>query len=83
MFFFKFQLSICKPPEGRVNTDQPSDKAKIVHMYDIEDLDDKVAFCRCWKSKKVLKTLDLQNKKITLKGLNFLVGPSAKFKLLR
>ena len=39
--------------EGRINTDHELDKAKVVHSYDIEDLDSKVAYCRCWKSKKV------------------------------
>ena len=29
------------------------DQEKVVHSYDMEDLADSVAFCRCWRSKKV------------------------------
>uniref|UniRef100_A0A7M5XE22 Iron-binding zinc finger CDGSH type domain-containing protein n=1 Tax=Clytia hemisphaerica TaxID=252671 RepID=A0A7M5XE22_9CNID len=45
-------LSGCSASEGRFNTAHELDKAKVVNSYDIEDLGDKVAFCRCWKSKK-------------------------------
>jgi len=37
---------------GKVNQSIEKDKAKVVNMYDIEDLGDKVSFCRCWRSKK-------------------------------
>ncbi|XP_066921864.1 CDGSH iron-sulfur domain-containing protein 2 homolog [Clytia hemisphaerica] len=46
------KLSGCSASEGRFNTAHELDKAKVVNSYDIEDLGDKVAFCRCWKSKK-------------------------------
>ncbi len=35
-----------------INKSIEKDKAKVAHSFDIEDLPDKVAFCRCWKSKK-------------------------------
>ena len=37
---------------GQVNLSVAKDKAKVVDVVDIEDLDDKNAFCRCWRSKK-------------------------------
>lgn len=36
-----------------INKSIEKDKAKVAHSFDIEDLPDKVAYCRCWKSKKV------------------------------
>eukprot|EP00057_Strongylocentrotus_purpuratus_P004003 XP_003727814.1 PREDICTED: CDGSH iron-sulfur domain-containing protein 2 homolog A isoform X1 [Strongylocentrotus purpuratus] len=36
---------------GQVNQSVEKDKAKVVHAFDIEDLGDKEAFCRCWRSK--------------------------------
>ena len=56
-FFFCYQVAGCTISEGRMNTDHELDKAKVVHSYDIEDLDSKVAYCRCWKSKKVCMSL--------------------------
>lgn len=38
---------------GQVNQSIEKDKAKVVHAFDIEDLGDKEAFCRCWRSKAV------------------------------
>eukprot|EP00794_Sanderia_malayensis_P012957 gene12957-14287_t len=35
-----------------INKSVEKDKAKVAHSFDIEDLGDKVAFCRCWKSRK-------------------------------
>lgn len=40
----------CK--KGRCNTDQRLNDPKIVHSFDIESLDPKNVFCRCWKSSK-------------------------------
>jgi len=39
-------------PKGTVNCDIKKDKDKVVDSFDIEDLDKKTVFCRCWKSKK-------------------------------
>lgn len=39
--------------KGRCNTDIRLSEEKIVHSFDIEDLDSKNVYCRCWKSKKV------------------------------
>ncbi|XP_071808892.1 CDGSH iron-sulfur domain-containing protein 1-like isoform X2 [Asterias amurensis] len=35
-----------------VNRSVMKDQEKVVHSYDMEDLADSVAFCRCWRSKK-------------------------------
>ncbi len=35
-----------------VNQSVMKDQEKVVHSYDMEDLADSVAFCRCWRSKK-------------------------------
>jgi len=40
----------CKKA-GRCNTQVRLNDPKIVHSFDIEDLDDKNVYCRCWKSK--------------------------------
>ncbi len=40
-----------------INKSIEKDKAKVVDCLDIEDLPDKVAYCRCWKSKKVSRSL--------------------------
>ena len=39
-----------------INKSIEKDKAKVAHSFDIEDLPDKVSYCRCWKSKKVRET---------------------------
>ncbi|XP_072038394.1 CDGSH iron-sulfur domain-containing protein 1-like [Amphiura filiformis] len=38
--------------KGQVNQTVQKDTEKVVHSFDIEDLGDKQAFCRCWKSSK-------------------------------
>lgn len=35
-----------------VNPDIKKDVAKVVDTVNIEDLGDKTAYCRCWRSKK-------------------------------
>ncbi|XP_046359402.1 CDGSH iron-sulfur domain-containing protein 2 homolog B-like [Haliotis rufescens] len=35
-----------------VNLKIQKENAKVVNMVDIEDLGDKVSYCRCWRSKK-------------------------------
>ncbi|XP_072369090.1 CDGSH iron-sulfur domain-containing protein 1 [Scyliorhinus torazame] len=37
---------------GRVNKVIKKDVAQVVDSFDIEDLGDKTAFCRCWRSDK-------------------------------
>ncbi|XP_048398997.1 CDGSH iron-sulfur domain-containing protein 1-like [Stegostoma tigrinum] len=37
---------------SRVNRTISKDVAKVVHSFDVEDLGDKTAFCRCWRSSK-------------------------------
>ncbi|XP_047002124.1 CDGSH iron-sulfur domain-containing protein 2 homolog isoform X1 [Schistocerca americana] len=35
-----------------INPDIRKDLAKVADVFDIEDIGDKVSFCRCWRSKK-------------------------------
>jgi len=38
----------------KINPGIKKDVAKVVDTVDIEDITDKAAFCRCWRSKKVI-----------------------------
>ncbi|KAF5900739.1 CDGSH iron-sulfur domain-containing protein 1-like isoform X1, partial [Clarias magur] len=38
--------------EGKVNLEINKDSSKVVHSFDIEDIDKKAVYCRCWRSKK-------------------------------
>ncbi|XP_061092045.1 CDGSH iron-sulfur domain-containing protein 1 [Conger conger] len=38
--------------DDRINKTIDKDVSKVVHNFNVEDLGSKVAFCRCWKSKK-------------------------------
>lgn len=38
---------------GRCNQSVRKHEAKVVDMIDIENIAEKAAFCRCWKSKNV------------------------------
>lgn len=40
-------------PTGRCNFAHKLNEAKVVDAVDIEDIAEKAAFCRCWKSKNV------------------------------
>lgn len=35
-----------------INPDIRKDLDKVADVFDIEDIGDKVSFCRCWRSKK-------------------------------
>ena len=37
-----------------VNKDKQKDKDKVADIVDVEDMGEKTAYCRCWKSKKVI-----------------------------
>ena len=41
------------PKASFVNKDIQKDKDKVANVIDVEDLGEKTAYCRCWKSKKV------------------------------
>ena len=41
-----------KKPRPHVNKKIKKDEKKVVNTFDIEDIGDKKAFCRCWKSSK-------------------------------
>jgi CDGSH-type Zn-finger protein len=41
-----------RPKIGLVNPNIEKDSKKVVNSMDIEDIGDKIAFCRCWRSKK-------------------------------
>merc|ERR1711962_1736772 len=47
----KFQSS-SSSKDTIVNRSIKKDKEKVVDSFDIEDLGDSEAFCRCWRSKK-------------------------------
>ncbi|KAL3876347.1 hypothetical protein ACJMK2_034206 [Sinanodonta woodiana] len=40
------------PEDTKVNRKIQKESSKVVNMVDIEDLGDKVSYCRCWRSKK-------------------------------
>ncbi|KAK7491877.1 hypothetical protein BaRGS_00016896 [Batillaria attramentaria] len=42
----------AKPKDVPVNMKIQKESAKVVNMVDIEDLGDKISYCRCWRSKK-------------------------------
>ena len=44
-----------KPPPKKspVNLKIQKESAKVVNIVDLEDLADKVTYCRCWRSKRV------------------------------
>ena len=41
------------PKNTKCNLRIQKESSKVVNMVDIEDLADKVSYCRCWRSKKV------------------------------
>lgn len=40
-------------PSVRCNLRHKLDEAKVVDTVDVEDIAEKAAFCRCWKTKNV------------------------------
>lgn len=50
-----YRKVISKGNPDVINKSIEKETAKIAHSFDIEDLPDKVAYCRCWRSKKVRK----------------------------
>lgn len=54
---YTLYLAYCpaarKPPSSRCNNKIRMHEAKVVDMVDVEDIAEKAAFCRCWKSKNV------------------------------
>ena len=49
-------LAFKPPPKVKdvpVNMKIQRENPKVVNMVDIEDLGDKISYCRCWRSKKV------------------------------
>lgn len=53
MYYKYMQFSVQKSPKTVLNPDIEKEKEKVVHSFDIEDIGEKAAFCRCWRSKKV------------------------------
>jgi len=43
-----------KKPRPHINKKVKKDEKKVVDSFDIEDIGEKKAFCRCWKSAKVM-----------------------------
>ena len=50
--FVVIKSLLCKNEDRCCNKMIKKNQAKVVCSFDIEDLPDKVAFCRCWQSKK-------------------------------
>jgi len=48
-YYEKFFLP---PPEHRFNKEYRLDLEKVYDIVDVEDLGEKTAFCRCWRSKQ-------------------------------
>ena len=48
-----YRKVIGKGNPNLINKSIKKDTAKVADSFDIEDLPDKVAYCRCWRSKKV------------------------------
>ena len=48
-----FRKVVSKGNPNTINKSVKKDTAKVVDCFDIEDLPDKVSYCRCWRSKKV------------------------------
>ncbi|XP_057205610.1 CDGSH iron-sulfur domain-containing protein 1 isoform X3 [Triplophysa rosa] len=42
-------------PKSRINQTINKDSPKVVHSFDVEDIGNKVVYCRCWRSKKEVK----------------------------
>ena len=53
--YVTIQAFKSKPPpkDARVNLKIQKESSKVVNMVDIEELGDKVSYCRCWRSKRV------------------------------
>lgn len=51
--YLTYKTSSCCDRKDKVNRQIDLDNSKVVHSFDIEDLDEKAVFCRCWKSTKV------------------------------
>ena len=62
-----------KTPNGCCNTSIKKHQPKVVDTVDVEDLPEKVAFCRCWKSSTFPKCDGSHNKHNKETGDN--VGP--------
>ncbi|CAL1540910.1 unnamed protein product [Lymnaea stagnalis] len=56
IFVYALFQTLCnrrkKIPKPKVNYTIQKEDTKVVTQFDIEDLGDKIAFCRCWRSKK-------------------------------
>ncbi|KAF7488946.1 CDGSH iron-sulfur domain-containing protein 1 [Sarcoptes scabiei] len=50
--YLTYRTSNKSDTNKRINNAIDLDNSKVVHNVDIEDLDKKTVFCRCWKSKK-------------------------------
>lgn len=53
MSYLAFCPEARPKPSTKVNRSVRLAEAKVVDMIDIEDIAEKAAFCRCWKSKNV------------------------------
>lgn len=44
-----------KPEDIAINMKIQKESPKVVNVVDIEDLGEKISYCRCWRSKKVFQ----------------------------
>lgn len=47
------RASCAAKNSGRCNNHIRKNEPKVVDMIDVEDIAEKAAFCRCWKTKNV------------------------------
>jgi len=59
--------------KGQVNLKIQKNENKVVHTYDVEDMEPKAVFCRCWRSNKFPYCDGTHNKHNETTGDN--VGP--------
>ncbi|OTF82886.1 hypothetical protein BLA29_003694 [Euroglyphus maynei] len=71
--YLTYKTSSCCGKNDKVNRQIDPGNAKVVHSFDIEDLDEKAVFCRCWKSAKFPYCDGSHNKHNETTGDN--VGP--------
>lgn len=54
MSYLAFCPEARPKPSGRCNLHHRLNEGKVVDSVDIEDIAEKAAFCRCWKTKNVI-----------------------------
>lgn len=50
--------------KGQINPKVQKSENKVVHTYDVDDMEAKAVFCRCWRSNKVRFALSSTHAKL-------------------